>query len=620
MEADPKLAARWYSASDDMLRFLIPSHVERIKENQSWVYDNMKNLMDLYVGGSDRGKSRYIQTRVMQAAGEQLARMNIIASIADTLKNRATSQTNRVMALPSGGRWQNRVRAKSLEKYITGVFYAHDFYRIARQVVLDAGIQNIGYLITGFDGEDIFFERIPPHEIIVDEDQAYQGKVVEAFRVKDYPVHVAEEMWPDHDWSASQVQSESLTNESYQTEVVRVYEAWRLPVVRGKKGTHVIATADFLLEKEDYEEDDFPFVAFRWKERPGHWIGLGCAEEVYSLQKEIDRTIRRIQVNHELHGDPPMLRDKRSKVSESQTKLAYSGKVIDWDSQGGASPPALLVQPSIHPEFYTWVEQVAKWAYETYGVSQLSAQGMRPAGNDLSGFAFKVLQDIETKRFANLEQEWQEFPVKVAKKVINLSHKVYGDREKTVKFAARSFAETIDWSSAAMQDSEFFLRLAPASLFPDTVPGRLNTATQLMESKLFNREEILLELQAPEIERQMTLKVAPIEHIHMLADQILYKGRYFSPNKHQPLEAGIQIFNFYLLDAQQYEDAPQDRLAMLIDWMDEAEALLKQIKLEAMQEQAAFQQMAMVGPEPSGTSAEAAESAPPQQDIPGSPA
>jgi hypothetical protein len=577
----------WFLRDEENIADAVVSHVEAVRDGQDWVYRNGDELVNQYLGcdGARSGERyQYINPieQWMQVQGK--LKINLTASIVDTLTNRVTSRLIKPMILSSGGKWDNRLRAKKLEKYCTGVIYRDDAYAIFRKQFVDAGTRNIGYHMVATDAQRdrICIEYVPFHEVVVDEGQAARGAILDVFRVRDVPKHVLKLMFPDSEdlIDTSEEVHESRDGLKYDCGMVRMYQGWRVSVA-GEPGIYVCCTrAGNLQPPTEWDHEFTPIVPMVWKNRPDHWVGIGAAEELYSMQREIDREVWRIQKNHDIFGDPTLLIDEASAVDEEAAIQSFTGKALKWSSAGGGSPPALVVNQSIHPEIQNWISFVANWAYQAYGVSQLSAQGVRQQGNDLSGFAFKVLEDIQNIRFANLEQAWQDLVCESAKRIIAFSKDLYGGRKHKVKYLAKNFIETVDWSEAVMDDDEFYVRVYPASVFPDTPSGRINTAQELLAAGLADPMEIRSEVFSPDMERMRELHDAPVDDIHMQIDEMLYRGEYSGPTKYQDLALGIRLVNSAYLRAK-VDGAPPDRLAMCLQWLDEADEILATQQPEA---------------------------------------
>jgi len=571
----------WFDKDEDSIPELMTQHVDAVRAGQQWVYDNGDELVNQYLGcDGARSGERYSDINQIEQwmALQGKVKVNLTASIIDTLANRVTSRLIKPMILSSGGKWDNRLRSKKLEKYCTGVLYRENAYATFKRQFIDAGTRNIGYHMVSIDAQRdrVCIEYVPPNEIVVDEAQAARGSVLDFFRVRDVPKHMLYLMFPDSKEiiDASEEISKSIDGRKYECGVVRLYQGWRVSVA-GKPGLHVCCTKrGHLQPPEKYHHEFSPLVPLVWKHRPDHWVGIGAAEELHTLQREIDREVWRVQKNHDIFGDPTLLLDEASGVDEESAVQSYTGRALKWSSAGGGTPPALLVNQTTHPEIQAWINFITQWGYQVYGVSQLSAQGQRPAGNELSGFAFKVLEDIQNIRFANLEQAWQDLVVESAKRIVAFSKDLYGGRSHKVKFLAKGFIETIDWSDAVLDDDEFYVRVYPASVFPDTPSGRIRIAQELLASGLADPTEIRSEVYSPDMERMRELHDAPVDDIHMQIDEMLYNGEYSGPTKYQDLTLGIRLVNSAYLRAK-VDGAPPERLAMCLRWLDEADEIVR---------------------------------------------
>jgi hypothetical protein len=287
----------------------------------------------------------------------------------------------------------------------------------------------------------------------------------------------------------------------------------------------------------------------------------------------MDEEVERVQNNHDIYGDPPIAIDIDAMVDDEDVYQVRPGRGIKYSGRKGR-PPTPLVTQIISQEIYMWIERLAKAASDVVGVSQLSAQGQRPTGNDISGFAYQILDDIQTVRHSLLPLERQRLCTETADKVNRLSKRVFGNRPHKVKYIARGFMESVDWSEAVQEDDEFFVRTYPASILGDQPGGRIRSAVELLKQNLLSPQEVRRELFSPDMERTRELADAPIDDIQMQIDQMLYKENYVGPTKYQDLELGQKLVNSSLLRARA-DGAPPEALKLLAKWLDESALILK---------------------------------------------
>jgi hypothetical protein len=186
-----------------------------------------------------------------------------------------------------------------------------------------------------------------------------------------------------------------------------------------------------------------------------------------------------------------------------------------------------------------------------------------------------------------------------------MSSRAYGGKSVKVKYVAKGFVETVDWKECADLDEDaYHVRIYPASIYPDTPKGKIDMAEKLVNAGLASPVEARAQIYGPESERMQSYHTAPIDDINMQIDRMLYDGEYDSPTKYQDLELGIPMVNSAYLRARS-DGAPDDRLSLLLRWLDEADAIRKAIiaraNREKMEQLAQAQQLgAGQGPKPPG--------------------
>lgn len=565
----------WFNATSDTdLSDNVFKAVERIEEQQPWVRKGFAEYLTLYC--NKHVKLPYQLAGLGQAYPLRL-RYNVVSSIVDTLVNKIGSKKIRPAVATYGADWELRGRAKKLEKYVEGVFYASNYYEIAADVLKDACLFGIGYLHIFDDGEDIKLERVSPEEITVDEESARYGNPREMYRSKLIPRDVLQREYPD---AAEKLELHSTFEDAGEiTDQIEVIEAFHLAVGE-HHGRHCICTSELVLyDDKEWELEEFPIIPFWVKKRPLHWTGIGLAEEAISLQRELDKELLRIERIRDTHSRPIMA-VKNGSIKKGQLQKPTDNTIV---IEYAEDIPVFLNQPT-GDEKLNYVEMLYQKIYQLTGVSAMAAQADKPAG-DWSGIALRNLADQQTNRFAVLETRFGDLSVNVGRGIINSSRVLYKNRSKKVVFASTRYVETIDWKDAAIDEENFHLKFHPASLLPTTPQGMVQTAHDLLQTGLFTPDQLKQQLDHPDMEQFWSQEQADKNDIQMIIDKMLYEDEYLPPIKYQNLALGLDQVNRAYLQARS-QGAPDDVLDNLLQWLDDADALLAELEEEQKRKQA----------------------------------
>ena len=315
--------------------------------------------------------------------------------------------------------------------------------------------------------------------------------------------------------------------------LIKVVESWHLPSGKTKDekgksikhdGKHTICINNKTLFEEEYTKNYFPFVFFRWNEKPIGFWGLGLSEQLQGLQLEINKILRTIQVSMHLCSIPKIFVEASSKVVTAHLNNKIGG-IIKY----AGTPPKYEALGSIPPELFTHLDRLYERAYEISGVSQLSAQSLKPGGLD-SGKAIREYNDIESERFMEVGQRYEKSFIDAAQIMIDLAKECYEEKgEFKVKIKGKKFIETIDWSEVDMEEDKFLMDIFPTSALSNTPSGRLQDVQELLQAGFISKEDGMKLLDFPDLEGTMSLINAGIEDIEHMIEQMIDKGNYQTP-------------------------------------------------------------------------------------------
>ena len=110
---------------------------------------------------------------------------NVIQSCVDTLISKLTKNKPKPAFVTSGASWKIQRRAKQLDKFVDGIFYENDIYKLTTQVLKDVLVFGSG-VVHVFEHEGrCKFERVIPSEIYVDQMESFYGFPRQMHRVKN---------------------------------------------------------------------------------------------------------------------------------------------------------------------------------------------------------------------------------------------------------------------------------------------------------------------------------------------------------------------------------------------------------------------------------------------------
>jgi hypothetical protein len=566
-----KIDPNWWSKSVDEMPEVVSSIVGYLQKQQGYTNEDNRRLARLY-GNSDiygLNSMDYNPTGLDGIYNRNNLTLNVIKSCVDTITNKIGKNRPRPMFLTSGGDWAQQHLAEQLNSFNDGLFYQTKIYEVLPQVFRDGCIFNTGGFAKIYRVDsDITIERVNCSELVFDDIEAYYGKYTNLYQVKFYSRDLLLDMFPKKKnviLNSPDAQIRYGTSYSI-TDQVMVVEAWKLGT-KDKPGRHVISTQTGVLVDNEWDKDYFPFVKFVWSPPLFGARGQSLAEELQGIQVEINRILRTMQQILRLTV-PKLFVEKGAKVVYSHLNNDIGG-IVEFS---GTKPVYDFLQ-AIPPDLYNQLDRLYSRAYEISGISQLSAQSVKPSGLD-SGKALRTFNDLETERFVLKSQAYENMYLEAARQMINLSREIAEeDGSFKVKVPNTKGVEQIDWNDVDLDEDAYVMRLFPTSSLSQTPAGRLADVQELLQAGFISKEDGLKLLDFPDLQSTMSLANAAVEDILNTIDNIIKKGEYQPPEPLQNLTYGIQKFQSAYLRAK-LNKVPEERLELLRRWIEEASALM----------------------------------------------
>lgn len=575
--------ANWWKEDDKNIHKAVVAYLDHLDRDQS--YKSQENLrhMRLYGNYDMSGIDSFSYSRAETSSNiSHRVTLNIVKSMIDTVISKMAANKPKPTFLTDGGDWGLQQKAKKLTKYCEGVFNSCDYYTKSMRAMKDACIFGTGAIKFYIKDGNICCEKVFPEELKTDDQEAFYSDPRQIHQIKYIHKSVLKEMFPDQEFYIDQVNSsinDKVSSGRQKLEdIIRVVESWHLPSGKVKDeageyikhdGKHSISIANKTLFSEPYHKSYFPFVFFRWSEKPVGFWGTGISEEAKGIQLEINKLLRTIQVSMHLVSIPKLMVEASSKVVTAHLNNKIGG-IIKY----AGTPPQYQPLGGVPSELFSHLDRLYERAYEIVGISSLSAQSQKPAGLE-SGKALREFNDIESERFLEVGVRYEKTFIDAAEMIIDLSRDLYTDSEINYKVKAKGkkFIETIEWSEVDMKEDQFMMDIFPTSALSKTPSGRLQDVQDLLTAGFISKEDGLKLLDFPDLESSMSLINAGAEDIDRMIELMVDKGKYQTPEPYQNLEMGIKKCQQAYLKYRA-QNAPDSRLELLRRWMEDAQGLL----------------------------------------------
>jgi len=511
---------------------------------------------------------------------EHLSSENVVREVISTLHNKFGKNKPVPTVVTTGGTYTEQEQSQEREAWIQGVFQQDKVY----DLLATAQFHSMA-ICDGFVGvrDDYDVGRpvsyiIPPWEIHVDPVDAQYGRPRSLFRVCTESKEVLAARYPDY---AEQVWKSTPFSEEYYCGIrlnnadmrqTTYAEAWHLPSKPGADdGRHVIAIRGCSLVNEQWDENYFPIVKLPWVPRIIGYFSVGLIEDLIPPQRQMNNFRAAKDEHLRLMSSAFWSVKKGAGIVKSHLSNLI-GRVLETNDEA----PILHVPQPISPDLWKAEDQLRNQIYAQSGVSQSSAQSMKPAGLN-SGKALRVYADQEDQRFTNALKAKEDAVVELANLYCKRAQAMYEsdlDPKLEVKLSKNSLVKTIEWKDVDLDS--FHVQVMDASALSTTLAGKIEDVEDLESLGLITDVDQKRQLlQMPDLKADSDLSLAPRNLIlKTLQNRILKDGESVTPEPYWDLNTcatlGVQVLCYAEL-----KEYPPAKIQLLRNWVNECAARLQ---------------------------------------------
>lgn len=548
---DP-ISGNWWAADENDKHSALVGWVRQTRQTQD--YRKIDDLLhaSLYGNLPLLGFGFNIYSRPLPAATSRLA-LNVVRNMTNAVVSKIGSKNRpKPTFLTEDGNYDQQQQAQQLEKFISGIFYECGVYRLTPKIFRDCCVFGTGF-VKVYENEEgrICIDRIMPWEMVVDDGEAMYATPPNLYHRKYFDRQQLKAVFGDTPEKIALIEScprDSEDNEfGYESRAdqVLVTEGWHLDSTKGAKdGRHVIAIENCTLVDEAYDEPGFPFAVLRWTEPIVGYFGVGLAEELTGVQTEINKLLLEIQRGHHLIKGHYLV-ENGSKVVSAHINSDLSS-IIKYTG----TKPEYQVPAIIAPEVYQHLWNLYEKSYEISGISQLSASSQKPQGLN-SGVALRAYEDIQTERFIEVGQAFEEFVLDIARLCIRKAKTLAKGKSFKVKTTSKDMMEVIDWADVDLDEEAYVMKVFPTSMLPSTPSGRLQWAQDMIQSGVIPPEDVLEIVDFPDTQAYSKAKLAPRKLIEKRIARILKTAdATIGPEPQDNHQLALRLVNEALAQAQ----------------------------------------------------------------------
>ncbi len=566
--------AQWWLQPEGEKHERVLAVVRSIRMNQE--YRKLTDLLHESLYGNTPSNS-YGRGAARRFSASSRLSLNVVRNMIGAVTSKIAAKNKpKPTFLTEEGNYEQRLQAENLEKFVSGVFYESKVYAVLSSCFRDMCVYGTGILKAYEEDGKAHVERVRQREVVVDDIEGADMNPRNLYQRKYYDRLVAVKLWGEGDPTRERLirdcpRDTDDIEAGYQTtaDQILVTEAWHLGEDDKTPGRWC-AVIDGLTLFDEPWEGPFPFAFMRWTEDTDGFFGVGLAEELRGIQSEINKLLQQIQKGHHLIAGHWLVLQGSTLTTQINNDLAA---IVKYTGQ----PPQYQTPSIISPEVYSHLWQLYEKAFEIAGISQLSATSQKPAGVD-SGVAMRTYNDIQTERFLEVGQAYEEFVVEAARQVIRCAKRIGGSYK--VRGVGKNSFEPIKWSDVKIDEDDYVIRVYPTSLLPTTPAGKLQWAQDMIQAGVIPPEDVLDIVDFPDTEAYAKRKNAPRRIIERNIAHMLKTGEAVAPEPVDNHQLALKLVNEAYAEAR-LDKVPEEKLQRLRDYLAVTQSYLPKPALPA---------------------------------------
>ncbi len=431
-------------------------------------------------------------------------KLNVIKSVIDTITSKVSQARVRPFFDSVQGDYKTIKATRAAQRFFDAFFDTQKIYERAPEVMRGAMLFDGGHWWVDEDNGTI--EPVPHWELFVDPFEATGGnlrKCTYGMRWrKEYPFVMVKKQFPNATFKQSgnprTIRGEFL-----------VY--WDL--IAKKK--FYVWNKDIIYKKSiDYER--LPFTAVWWNVPITGWSTTALADDLYTIQVQIDEI--ELRIDQALRQSPfnTILTPAGSAAKGTMLTNEAALQVEYMPGPEGGMP--VVATPAPISVMYTQLlETYIQKAYEFGGVSQLSAQSKKPAGIS-SGIALQTLEDVESERHNVTVQSYIHSFVELAEIAVEVFPK---DADVLPPALGRG---NVKWSEVKAQKDSFRIQFSAGSALAKDPATKIDQI-QKLQALGINLQPILPQLlEIPDLETAYSATTASYDYIQHIIEHAIETG------------------------------------------------------------------------------------------------
>jgi hypothetical protein len=508
--------------------------------------------------------------------GRSYVRYNLVKNIVHTAMSLVGKNRPRPLFMPDGGTHDDLRKGEALTRWCGGVYDDARIHEKGEVVFRDAALHGDGHWAHRIDKKKkaLTCDRVFPANLLIDEVEGAEENPPQIHERRILPRETVWELYGGNDdeidraiETAERVQTRSRLSVS---DSIVVLESYHLPSCYGaKNGLRSVCLQGATLEVEEWNEDWFPYVTFRWAHSALGFRGEGIADEVGNIQRSVNRILCDIDESIRLFAVPLIFEPAEAQISEDDLLVNEIARRVRYY---GAQVPQFATPQAMSPDVYAHAWKLVSAAYDMTGVNQSTAQGDKQPGLE-SGEAIREAQDVTGGRLQPVGQRWESAHMQNARVITGQSKRLFaaGSDIEILAKGKRGGLDRIKWSDINLGEDAYRLDLFEISSLPNTPQAKMQALNEQFDRELITREEYRELSNMPDTEEERRRATSSLDHALSVVAAIKKTGKYDIDTMAPPPEIdGGSCYKIVQQEivAAQLEQVPAERIALLRTYLD----------------------------------------------------
>lgn len=432
-------------------------------------------------------------------------------------------------------------KAKKLDRFVEAQLHERQgmyesAWDLGLDVFLDAAIWGLGVIRVSANASEkrVQLTRKFFWELLVDPLEAAQGTPQNLFDSYWYDADKLQALYPEYkseienaigySWDGDELlKGTELRDRMRMANMVRVVEGFRLPIASAKKsggfkGRHAIGIHGKILEWEDYERSEYPYVFLRWtKERMG-FHATGLVEEVERITTEVNETLEQMGEAERLNN---VYVDAEEDTITKPEQLESNEAFVLIERKKGSMPLQITAPNAFSESKLKWLQMHEEHGFSLSGISQLTASARKEKGIT-SALGLRALDDQQSERLSVIEGQYKQLFPALARHIVWCTRELFeDDPDLMVKWPGQGFLKEIKFSDVDVPENSYTIQIDEVAGITRKAAGRYSSGEELYNAGIISKEAHLRIRQLGDVERESNALQAQYGYVEELIERYL---------------------------------------------------------------------------------------------------